>query len=141
MYAVVLRVQGIGALSLSGRAYHFWQPISAAKGRRLPLRPPTLEMTQGQRDGFFSQLPFKCFLPEQASVGDRLEICPWVASRVVMLLHPGLHEGRHTSIFTCFWKSRALLCHKLPRTAPVIIAYASIFSSSYARKPRFDLLM
>jgi len=43
----------------------------------------TLETTQGQIDGFFSQLPFKCYLPEVASVGDWLEICPKVASRVV----------------------------------------------------------
>ena len=42
------------------------------------VRPPplcqslstTLEATQGQIDGFFSQLPFKCYLPEVASVGD-----------------------------------------------------------------------
>ena len=43
----------------------------------------TLKKTQGQIDGFFSQLPFKCYLPEVASVGDRLKICPRVASRVV----------------------------------------------------------
>ena len=29
-----------------------------------------LETTQGQIDGFSSQLPFKCYLPEVASVGD-----------------------------------------------------------------------
>ena len=34
-------------------------------------------------DGFFSQLPFKCYLPEVESVGDCLKICLWVASRVV----------------------------------------------------------
>ena len=42
----------------------------------------TLKTSQGQIDGFFSQLPFKCYLPEVASVGDALKICPWVASRV-----------------------------------------------------------
>jgi hypothetical protein len=31
---------------------------------------PTLETTQGQMDGFSSQLPFKYYLPEVASVGD-----------------------------------------------------------------------
>jgi hypothetical protein len=31
---------------------------------------PTLETTRGQIDGFFSQHPFKCYLPEVASVGD-----------------------------------------------------------------------
>ena len=30
----------------------------------------TLETTQGQMEGFFSQLPFKCYLPEVASVRD-----------------------------------------------------------------------
>ena len=30
----------------------------------------TLETTQGQIYSFFSQLPFKCYLPEVASVGD-----------------------------------------------------------------------
>ena len=29
-----------------------------------------LEATQGQMDGFFSQLPYKCHLNEVASVGD-----------------------------------------------------------------------
>ena len=41
-----------------------------------------LESTQGQMHGFFSQLPFKCHLPEVASLEGRLEICPWAASRV-----------------------------------------------------------
>ena len=30
----------------------------------------TQETTQGQIDGFFSELPFKCYLPEVASVGE-----------------------------------------------------------------------
>ena len=30
----------------------------------------TLETTQGHIDGLFSQLPFKCYLPEVAFVGD-----------------------------------------------------------------------
>ena len=42
----------------------------------------TLETTQGQMDGFFRRLIFKCFLPEVASVEDRLNICPWVAFTV-----------------------------------------------------------
>ena len=29
-----------------------------------------LEATQGQIDSFFSQLPYKCYLKEVASVGD-----------------------------------------------------------------------
>ena len=39
--------------------------------------------TQGQINDFLSQLPFKCYLPEVAFVGDRHTICPWVAARVV----------------------------------------------------------
>ena len=31
---------------------------------------PALEATQGQMDGFFSQLPYKCHLEEVACVGD-----------------------------------------------------------------------
>ena len=37
-----------------------------ARGRPLT----TLETTRGQIDGFANQLPFKCYLPEVASVGD-----------------------------------------------------------------------
>ena len=48
---------------------------------------PTLETTQRQIDGFFSQLPFKCYLPEEASVGCGLRICLWVASRVAYTIH------------------------------------------------------
>ena len=40
----------------------------------------TLETTKGQTDGFSSQLPFKCYLPEVTSVGDGLKICPWAAT-------------------------------------------------------------
>ena len=47
-----------------------------------------LEATQGQMGGFFSQLPYKCHLEEVASVGDGLEICPWVTSRVGCVLAP-----------------------------------------------------
>ena len=32
--------------------------------------PAALEATQGQNDSFFSQLPYKCYLEEVASVGD-----------------------------------------------------------------------
>jgi len=44
---------------------------------------PILEATQGQMDGFFSQLTFTCHLEEVASVGDLLEICSQPDSRVV----------------------------------------------------------
>jgi len=33
-------------------------------------RGTALEATQGQNDSFFSQLPYKCYLEEVASVGD-----------------------------------------------------------------------
>jgi len=36
----------------------------------LGLNRSALEATQGQMDGFFSQLPYKCHLEEVASVGD-----------------------------------------------------------------------
>ena len=46
-----------------------------------------LEATQGQMDGFFSQLSYKCHLEEVASVGDLLKICPQLESRVGYLAH------------------------------------------------------
>ena len=47
-----------------------------------PHSKSTLETTEGQIDGFCSKLSFKCCLTELASVGDWLNICPWVAFRV-----------------------------------------------------------
>jgi len=41
---------------------------------------PTPEATQGQMDGFFSQLTYECHLEEVASVGHRLYICPQLNS-------------------------------------------------------------
>ena len=38
-----------------------------------------LEATQGQMDGFYRQLQYKCYFEEVASVGDSLKICLWVA--------------------------------------------------------------
>jgi len=52
---------------------------------RDPDKVTALMTTQGQIDGFFSQLSFGCYLPEVASVGDWLNICPWVASRASIL--------------------------------------------------------
>jgi len=46
----------------------------------------TLETHQGQIDGFFIQPPFKSYLPEVTSVGDLLNIYPWVASRAALSL-------------------------------------------------------
>ena len=58
---------------------------------------PTLETTPRHIGVFFSQLLFKCYLPEVASVGDWLRICPWIASRVEggtdqRHLSPGSHQ-------------------------------------------------
>jgi len=55
----------------------------------------TLETTQGQINGFFSQLPHTCHHNRVASVGDCLKICPWVASRVAYHRHPALVSGLH----------------------------------------------
>ena len=49
---------------------------------RVSASVATLEATQGQNDGFFSQLQYTCYLEEEGSVADWLTICPWVASRV-----------------------------------------------------------
>ena len=53
-----------------------------------------MEATQGQIDGFFSQLPYKCHQNRVASVGDWLQICPWVASRVVYQKIPNRYPSR-----------------------------------------------
>ena len=46
-------------------------PLSSAKLTDRVLRClPALEATQGQMDGFCSQLPYTCYLEEVASVGD-----------------------------------------------------------------------
>ena len=46
-------------------------PPRRSSGPRARLRcPSSLETTQGQMDGFFGQLPYKCYLEEVASVGD-----------------------------------------------------------------------
>jgi hypothetical protein len=50
-----------------------WSSEEAEKLAR-QVRSRTPETTQGQIDGFFSQPPFKCYLPEVASVGDTLAI-------------------------------------------------------------------
>ena len=46
-----------------------WQHLSIPKHGPNP-GDHLLETTQGQVDGFFSQRPFKCYLPGVASVGD-----------------------------------------------------------------------
>ena len=64
-----------------------WPPLmflDSSGGKETIQVLSTLETTQGQKDGFFSKILFKCTLPEVASVGDQLKICPWVASRVVL---------------------------------------------------------
>ena len=41
-----------------------------------------LEATQGRMDSFSSQLPYKCYREEVASVGGCLKICPQLDSRM-----------------------------------------------------------
>ena len=43
------------------------------------------EATQGQMDSFFSQLPYKCYLEEVASVGDGLKVFSQLDFRVKCL--------------------------------------------------------
>ena len=53
-------------LTIPGMKLH----VSVMK-RMKPSRADTaLGATQGQNDGFFRRLPFKCYLPEVAFVGD-----------------------------------------------------------------------
>ena len=52
---MALGVRGLGAVGAEG----------AELGARVALKA-----TQGQMDGFFSQLPYKCHLEEVASVKD-----------------------------------------------------------------------
>ena len=71
-----------------------WRPrgrrhatTGAQPSRRQSFTPgahTTLEATQGQIDGFFSQLPYGRHQDRVASVGDGLKMCPWVTSRVVL---------------------------------------------------------
>ena len=65
--------------SLSGKCACNPADRMAHRGQDSP--DATLEATQGQIDGFFSHLPFKCHQNRVASVADCLEICPRVTSR------------------------------------------------------------
>jgi hypothetical protein len=69
------------------RPYKFSSDVEFLHGEKT-RSAPALEATQGQMDGFFSQLLYKCHLQESASVGDRLKICPHIDSRVVPLQPP-----------------------------------------------------
>ena len=59
-----------------GRIEHGLQESGGLGSRHISSKPfnvypvPALEATQGQMDGFFSQLPYKCYRPEVASVED-----------------------------------------------------------------------
>jgi hypothetical protein len=46
------------------------RPAGETRLGRISGLEAALEATQGQMDGFFSQLPYKCHLKEVASVGD-----------------------------------------------------------------------
>ena len=69
--AVEREVQGLVEHEARERGRERGQLVPRA--RQLPpglQRYITLETTQGQMDGFFSQLPYKFYLEEVASVGD-----------------------------------------------------------------------
>ena len=75
----LLRFHAIKIASKTFQNSYLFQDMSG--GGRVQLQGATrveqgeeegaaLEATPGQRAGFFSQLPYKCYLPEVASVGD-----------------------------------------------------------------------
>ena len=71
--------------------------------------PPALEATQGQMDGFFSQLPYTCHLGQVASVGDRLKFCPELGSRVA---YKSIRMAEKQKAFRSFKKFGPLRCPK-----------------------------
>ena len=95
----------------------------------------TLGIIQGQIDGFFSQLPFKCYLPEVASVGDSLQICPWVASRAAHMLH--LSSGCRRMATSCGW---CLATSLTLRASPRTLAWPRSFLSQTVSKVRSQLV-
>ena len=54
----------------SRRASKWWSAIGRDTNDFSMVVVPTLETTQGQMDGFLSQLPYKYHLEEVTSVGD-----------------------------------------------------------------------
>ena len=54
---------------VSGWEFRGWWARAEGMHDRLAASFTTLETTRGQIDGFFSQLPFKCYIPAVASVG------------------------------------------------------------------------
>ena len=91
-FRVLCRVSGSTSnirFRVSGSGFRDPGSGSSVEGRGLRVNgEAALEATQGQIDGFFSHLPYKCHLEEVASVGDRLKICPQLDSRVVHLERP-----------------------------------------------------
>jgi len=62
-----------GVLIVVGSGGQAWGRVARERGVHHVHGEKTLaamEATQGQIDGFFSQLPYKCHLEEVASVGD-----------------------------------------------------------------------
>ena len=55
-----------------------------------------LEATQGQMNGFLSQLPYKCYQDQVASVRNGLKICHWVVCRVDLAGEQGAGCARRT---------------------------------------------
>ena len=78
------------------------------------MRQTTLETTQGQIDGLLSQRSSKCYLPEVASVGDWLNICPragWGSNPAgVAVAPPGCVEAFAVPVASVGAAPRA--CHR-----------------------------
>ena len=49
---------------------------------QMPRGVSTLETTEGQKDDFFSLLPYTCHILNATYMGDWLKVCPSVASRL-----------------------------------------------------------
>jgi len=62
--------QGRAQLVHGGRPGDMTDPLDGNKAAALRSQVTTLEATQGQIDGFVSQLPYKYYIEEVASVGD-----------------------------------------------------------------------
>ena len=102
----------------------------------------TLEATQGQQDGFFSQLPYKCYLADVVFVGNRLQINPQLDSRVEMTqieLFSSIHFALPTYMHTWCWQGKMASVPKhnliyLTRVLGVVYALITLIMSSAASR-------
>ena len=76
-------VGGRGEAKILERLEGMFREKDAGLEREVTLsRSATLVANQGQIDGFFGRLPYKCHQNRMASMGDCLEICPRGTSRM-----------------------------------------------------------